>query len=665
MSREGTLHRSVGGVLSRLRSEQTLGALVALGLLGGVAFLLSASVAPLYGLGEILYAVAVGFHLIGLALGLVALGALLVSGDDTTGPRPLRATSDREATHDGGGIGEDISAVLEQTRRRRYRGETTPRSEGLHERLVETVERRLRTREGFDAGGAAEAIDDGSWTDDPVAAGFLSSGCRIPVLERLRGAVDPGQAYQRRLDRTLDAIDRIGRVDTGSGAESGSDELTDDSDLTETVFEGELPAGDRTRRTATWGVMLTLLLAGVGIGTARPILVVGATLGLWYAAAGIVARSPGGAVELTRQVSTTSGDPGDRVTVELTVHNTGDVPLVDLSLADGVPERLPVRSGSPRSSLSLAPGATEQLTYELELRRGEFGFGPVSVRRSDLTGLVTDRVTVGPESEQKLRCVPAVERVPLGDATNDYAGTVPTDEGGSGIEFYSVREYEAGDPVSSIDWRQYAHTRDLATVEFHTERATRVVCLVDCRESQASAASETRVPARDISIAGARRTVGTLLATGHPTGLMTIEERRLQQVEPGRGPETRAAVGELLDAQRDDREPRTDAVRSFGEPTATLPGRLPGQAQVFLFSSLVDSSPVELVARLRSRGFAVTVISPDVTAGVDETAVRLAGLEREERIADTRARGARVVDWDLGRPLARVLDEAIRGVSHA
>jgi uncharacterized repeat protein (TIGR01451 family) len=655
--------RLSGAVLSRLRSERTLAALTVLGLLGAVASLVVAGVAPLGGVDSLLYLVALAFPLVGLALGIAALAVALASDDDRGASPPLGGVPESGEQQASAPIGERFSRLLGQAERRRYRGETTAQSEQLHETLVETAVRRLRAREGLETAGAEQAVRDGSWTADQVAAGFLSPERRLPLPERLRGAVDPGRAYRRRLDRTLDAIDAIGETETGSQADPDSAETATDEALSATVFEGELPAGSRNRRTGTWGVVVTLVLLGAGIGFARPILVVGATLGLWYTAASIVASPPGGSVELTRRLSTASGDPGDTVSVEMTVRNTGDVPLVDLSVADEVPEGLPVRSGSPRAGVSLAPGESEQVSYELELRRGEFGFGPVALRRADLTGRATDRVTVGAESEQELRCVPAAERVPLGDATNDYAGGVPTDEGGSGIEFYAVREYESGDPVSAIDWRRYAHRRDLATVEFRAERATRVVCLVDCRESQQATTEQRRLPARDISLAAARRTAGALLETGHPTGVTTIEERTLRRVDPGTGSETRAAVDGLLDAQRTDREPQTGHIRSTGRATAEVPGTLPGEAQVFLFSSVVDDLPLELSTRLRSRGFTVTIISPDVTGDAEDRAVRLAGLERERRLVQARASGADVLDWGPDQPLARVLEEAIQGVT--
>ena len=643
--------------------NRTLGILLGVGVSGSVLFLLFTGILPLYRFGELLYQIALVIPYVGVVFVIVAAVSLLRSNGRATETGLADDSSGARQVDTGERVGEAVQETLQRARRARYRGSTTDGSEQVHTLLVNTVERTLRTEQGRERTKAEQAVTEGSWTDDRVAAGFLSARCRLPLLERLGGAVDPGRAYQRRLDRTLDAIDRLKNERRDTGTDTG---WTDDhGSPTQTVFEGQLPGGSNERRGGTLGMAVTLLLLGVGLTTVRPILVVGATLGLWYVGAAAFAGPARGSLELTRRLSAASGDPGDLVTVELRVENTGEETLSDLRLVDGVPAELSVRSGSPQACVSLGPGEETVLSYELELSRGEFTFGPVTLRAVDLTGQATDSQMVG-EGGQRLCCLPAVDRVPLGDATNNYAGTIAAGEGGSGIEFYSVREYERGDPVGAIDWRRYAHTRDLATVEYRAERSTRVVCLVDCRESQRRAATDSRLPALEISVAAARRTVDSLLETGYPTGLVTLDDVFIRQVESGAGVEKRTAMDELLDTQL--HEETADVAHSrrvTDDPATTLPGALPGEAQVFLFSSLVDDLPVEVVTRLRSEGFTVTVVSPDVTADAGETALRLAGLRRDERVLRARASGARVVDWDADRPLSTVLGEAIQGVHTA
>ncbi|MFC4436554.1 MULTISPECIES: DUF58 domain-containing protein [Natrialbaceae] len=428
-----------------------------------------------------------------------------------------------------------------------------------------------------------------------------------------------------------------------------------------------------------WALVGALALAGLGLATGSRVLVAAATLPLWYVAAAVFGTRPAPSIRVRRQLvvgdafeppvtdeagtagresDAIAGDPGDTVTVRTTVENVGPEPLVDLRIVDGVPDALPVSSGSPRRCVTLDPGAETTLEYAVELRRGEHAFEDATVRMRDLTGTIAETGTELVTGDDALRCSSAVERVPLGGGTNDYAGEVPTDEGGGGTEFYAVREYASGDPVRSIDWRRYASTRELATVEYRAERATRIVCVVDARSSQHRAAT-AQLPAAELSASAAERTLDTLHGAGHPTGVVTLHNRFLRAVSTGTDPETRRRATDLLQAVR--KSESADGVRArtlTSDPIATLPRTLPGEAQVYLFSSFVDDEPLELVERLRTLGYAVRVVAPDV-ADADDVATRLESLDRDTRLARARALGARVVDWPLDRRLGIVLHDAI------
>ncbi|EMA37339.1 hypothetical protein C446_10800 [Halobiforma nitratireducens JCM 10879] len=449
---------------------------------------------------------------------------------------------------------------------------------------------------------------------------------------------------------------------------------------------------DRLDR-SQWAVAATLAIAGAGIAAGSQFLIVAATLPLWYLGAAVLGTRERAQVRVSRAVhvgdsdsdgddatapergpddsgrnrnDTPSGDPGDTVTVRTTVQNVGSEPVVDLRLVDGVPEPLPVVDGSPRACVSLDALESATVEYELELRRGAHSFDEPTVRTRDLTGTVVETWSVETTGDDAVRCFPPVERVPLGGGTNDYAGEVPTDEGGSGVEFYSVREYEPGDPVGSIDWRRYAGTRELTTVEYRAERATRIVCVVDARRNQFRAASRDRLSAAELSADAAERTFEALVDAGHPTGVVGLGDRNVESVPPGTDAATRQTATALL---RDTRAAnRLGSTRNLSYWTRTidpfdgLEQQLPGEAQVYLFSSFLDDAPVELVERLRARGYSVRVVSPDVT-DADDAETRLEALERRSRLARARAVGARVVDWDLERSIGTILRNAIGGVS--
>src|SRR5258706_15919748 len=66
--------------------------------------------------------------------------------------------------------------------------------------------------------------------------------------------------------------------------------------------------------------------------------------------------------------------------------------------------------------------------------------------------------------------------------TRVYAGTIPARVGGSGTEFFGVREYHPGDPPRAINWRASAHQEDILYAnEFQQERVGDVGIILDGR----------------------------------------------------------------------------------------------------------------------------------------------------------------------------------------
>ncbi|NGM68287.1 DUF58 domain-containing protein [Natronolimnobius sp. AArcel1] len=431
-----------------------------------------------------------------------------------------------------------------------------------------------------------------------------------------------------------------------------------------------------------WAIVVALLLAGLGLTVGSQVLVAAATLPLLYVGAAIFGTPPNATVRLSRTLSidddggtvtdggrsddetAVSGNPGQHVSVRTTIQNTGSEPIIDLRVIDGVPEELSVTAGSPRACVTLEPLETVTLEYTLSLQRGEYVFDAATVRARDVSATVTETWAEPVEGQTELQCTPSVESVALGTATTEHTGAVPTDEGGAGIEFHSVREYEPSDPVNAIDWRRYAGSRELATVEYRAERSTHVVCVVDSRPSQFRAATTEQLPAIDLSVDAAERAFETLVDAGHPTGVARLGSGAIETIPPGTGPETAERATRLLESiSNSNKQMRYYTRTSSNNSAAELITSLPGEAQVYLFSSFVDDEPLELIEGLCTRGYPVRIISPDVTDG-DDSATKLEGLDRDTRLARARATGARVVDWSLERPLRLVLADAIGEVKH-
>ncbi|MFB6269200.1 MAG: DUF58 domain-containing protein [Halobacterium sp.] len=470
----------------------------------------------------------------------------------------------------------------------------------------------------------------------------------------------------------------------------------------------------------TGGLLATLALAGAGVASGRSTLFVAAVVPLVFVLYGAVAvprRDPD--VRLTRTLSTDSPLPGDRVRVELTVENAGDTALPDVRLADGVPADLRVVEGTPDAALALPEDGTATVEYTVVADRGQFPFDPVTVRVRGASASAARTVDVQADGAGALDCRVSVADIPLRQQTTPHSGSLPTDAGGPGIEFHSTRDYQRGDPASRINWRRYAKTGELSTVNYRERRAAAVVLAVDARESCDVSAREGTPSGASLSAYAAAQAVGPLEDAGHQVGLAVfgIDDPVTggsdpAWVPPGTGDAHHARIATVLDAavgNHDDASgdaapadgdassdgveaPRAavdggnwlgvdeaDAAENGagdsdgGEQTAsgaerTTEGRInrfaprvdPG-TQLVVCSPALDEFPVALSRRVAADGHRVTAVCPDVTA-TDTTGRTLAAADRALALSDLRSVGARVVDWTPEESLASAVARATAAV---
>lgn len=98
-------------------------------------------------------------------------------------------------------------------------------SSTVRERVREAAVRTLVLRDNCTEAEAEARIEEGTWTDDPVAARYLGADASVPLRTRLRLAVR-GDVSTVRARRAVAAVGRL--RDEGDGRpESRSDEPTD------------------------------------------------------------------------------------------------------------------------------------------------------------------------------------------------------------------------------------------------------------------------------------------------------------------------------------------------------------------------------------------------------------------------------------------------------
>lgn len=419
-------------------------------------------------------------------------------------------------------------------------------------------------------------------------------------------------------------------------------------------------------RTRRWWVIDTVVLAliGVGLMTLNPGLLALAAIGIvfgTYTTAAI--GGEGRELDIERTVRPKDPAPGQTLEVELTIQNTGSKPLPDIRFVDGVPGALKVAEGSPRFATALRSGDEHAHSYGITAVRGEHAFDPATVALRSLGGALERTITL--ENKTTITCSPPLSEVPLRSQTSIFTGRVSTDVGGTGLEFHSVREYRSGDPLKRIDWRRYAKTSELTTVDFREQRAATVMLLIDNRPAAYWTASQGDRHAVEHAIAAAGQVFAALISNGDRVGITTLDDGDVW-FSPSAGQAALVEAQHLLathPALRYD-PPETVpelAIHPEHSSVEALPvlARLPDDAQIIVFTPLCDDGIVPTLKHFEASGHATTVVSQDVIRG-DTTGRRLARTQRTNRLGMLRDAGIRVLDWDPSMSLPEVLIAAER-----
>jgi uncharacterized repeat protein (TIGR01451 family) len=417
-----------------------------------------------------------------------------------------------------------------------------------------------------------------------------------------------------------------------------------------------------TRHTNRWvGIAgLAFLTAGIGVFVRSRPLVLAAVVIVGYLAYANVFDDPSVSLAVGRRLDERAPDPGDEIRVTVTVENTGDAVLPDLRVIDQVPEALEVVAGPARTATALRPGARMTFSYTVVARRGEYRFDGLTVLARDFSGSVERELDLSTAAETVTVVSPldGTTAVPLAPLTSPYTGRVETDSGGEGVEFYAVREYRHGDPLSRIDWNRFARERSLSTLEFREERMATVVLVLDLRAEAYLQAGEDGRHAVDREIDAAGRLFRSLLGTGDRVGIAAFAPADVW-LPPGAGKTHRARARHLL-ATHPALSP-TPPERDVYTRTQLrdLETRLSEETQILFLSPMPDPVSAYVVRSLHTRGHPVTVVSPDPTR-TDTPGHLYEHLERSNRLNDLRTSGVRVLDWADDESLAETLERGRR-----
>ncbi|GAK03575.1 hypothetical protein JCM19037_1911 [Geomicrobium sp. JCM 19037] len=193
-------------------------------------------------------------------------------------------------------------------------------------------------------------------------------------------------------------------------------------------------------------------------------------------------------VQVSRTIRDQQLKNGDHTTVEVTVKKTGPFPLLYLGVMDEVPKGVRIES-HPGAFFFMLFAKEKTYSYVVKgVKRGLYPFDHFTLETGDMIGFfrrkaikkVTNELGVYPNLatlpdsflQRKMQPHHLAKLEGGGQAKSSYDET---------MDFSNVREYVAGDRLSSIDWKVTARQNKLATKAFDREESRGYTVMFDTR----------------------------------------------------------------------------------------------------------------------------------------------------------------------------------------
>jgi uncharacterized protein (DUF58 family) len=361
---------------------------------------------------------------------------------------------------------------------------------------------------------------------------------------------------------------------------------------------------------------------------------------------------------VNREIFPDQAPQGAPLTVKLTVTNVGRA-LDELVVEEVLPYGVEHIEGQLAVVTTLASQAQVVLEYSVTAQRGHYEAYELLTSARDSANLFDLKAVyrAGPRLVIHPR-YPKLDRIKVRPPqTRGFAGPIAARQGGTGIDFYGIREYQAGDPQRQINWRISArHEQALFTTVYEQERVADVGLILDARQKMNVAAPHGSL--FEYAVRATAALAESFLADGNRVSLL-VYGGSVGRVFPGYG---RVQKERILKALAKATPEQNYAL----ETLAHLPTRFfPAKSQLVFISPLA-AEDMGVLLKMHAQGYAVIVISPDPvsfitsdTADVSSTPYRFAWAEREFMLQQIRRSGVQVVNWRVDQPFEAVVRTAL------
>ena len=362
-----------------------------------------------------------------------------------------------------------------------------------------------------------------------------------------------------------------------------------------------------------------------------------------------------------RTLEQTRSEGNVSIHANLAVQNKA-LETVHLFIQETVQAGMEITDGELSRWASLRSGEATELNYTFTAARGEFSWNCIRTVVSDPLGLIETEMFLPANSMIQIR--PQIKKfkaIPLRPHTTLHSpGSIPARLGGSGTDFFGVREYHSGDPLRSLDWRLTArHPRKLFTKEFEQEEIAEIGLILDARESSNLQIGEESL--FEHCVGAAASLAEMFLHQGHRVSLLVFG-KTISAAFPGYGKTQLYRIMGCLSKAKVEKESGGSAYLNF------IPIRMfPNHALIIIISSITPADRL-LFQRLRAYGYQALLISPDTLDfaysalprdATSQLAVRACRLERRLQLNQIAQLQVPVIDWRVSQPLFPLVRNAL------
>jgi uncharacterized protein (DUF58 family) len=300
--------------------------------------------------------------------------------------------------------------------------------------------------------------------------------------------------------------------------------------------------------------------------------------------------------------------PGERVTVDLTVHNVGWLPIPWLE----VHESLRVELTAPpfyREVVSLGPRERRHFYYTLHCRRrGYYPVGPLTMQTGDLLGIVRpSQAQAAPKHIIVYPRVVPLQQLGLPTRSPQVALPARSPLFEDPARVMGVRDYQRGDSPRRIHWTATARVGRLLVKQYQPSIARETLICLDL--DQEDYERRQRYTATELAIVVAASIANHIIVgEGLPAGLTTeardpLSDEQVRFFLPPRS--ERAHLMSLLEVlarvQITSAAPFVDLLRSESM-------NLPWGATLAVITGCESEALFDTLVYLRRAGFAVALI---------------------------------------------------------